>query len=190
VSVTAYPLCWPPGFPRTKTPGKSQFKTGLQAALTNVRTSLRLFGDDSGQAVTNLVISSNVSLGEPRPKDPGIAVWFMWAGEQRCFAVDRYEKPEDNLQAVHHVLEARRTEMRHAGITMARAAMSGFIPQIAGPARKAWWEVLGLGRDATTDAIDNAYRRFAAERHPDKGGSHEMMAELNRARDEARKDRG
>lgn len=37
----------------------------------------------------------------------------------------------------------------------------------------------------TRDDVEKAYRRLAAVRHPDKGGSDAAMAELNRARDEA-----
>ena len=37
----------------------------------------------------------------------------------------------------------------------------------------------------TRDDVEKAYRRLASLRHPDKGGSNEAMAELNRARDEA-----
>lgn len=185
-----YPLNWPLGFPRAKNHRASQFKTSLAGALKNVQDSLRLFGNDSGKPVTNVVISSNVSLGMQRPADPGVAVWFTWEGEQRCFAVDIYAKPEENLQAIHHVLEARRTEMRHAGVFMAKAAMAGFAAALLAPGMKPWWDVLGLPQSANLNAIQARYRELAAERHPDKpGGSEAMMAELNAARDAAVKER-
>jgi curved DNA-binding protein CbpA len=41
---------------------------------------------------------------------------------------------------------------------------------------------------ASRDDINTAYRRLASEAHPDKGGSAERMAEINRARDEALRD--
>ncbi|PZU95509.1 MAG: J domain-containing protein [Chelatococcus sp.] len=183
-----FPLCWPSGASRAKSRRSSQFKTGLSGALKNVRDSIRLFGNDSGRSVTEVIISSNVSLGAEKPSDPGVAVWFVWDGEQRCFAVDLYAKVEENLQAIHHVLEARRTEMRHAGIEMTRAAMAGFVPALPAPGSKAWWMVLGVEPDASKADITAAYRRLAALRHPDKpGGSEAMMAELNAARDAALK---
>lgn len=188
--TTPFPLAWPHGAPREKSPRTSQFRTSLAGALKNVQDSLILFGNDSGQKVTDIVISSNVSLGQSRPQDPGVAVWFMWDGERRCFAVDRYQKVEDNLQAIHHVLEARRTEMRHAGISMVKAAMAGFAAALPPPGSKPWHDVLGVPADASPATVDAAYRRLAAERHPDKpGGSEAMMAELNAARDQARKAR-
>ncbi|MEN5084316.1 J domain-containing protein [Bosea sp. TWI1241] len=182
-----FPLVWPIGFPRAKSRRSSQFKTSLAGALKNVQGSLRLFGSDSGRAVTNVVISSNVSLGQQRPADPGVAVWFSWDGEQRCFAVDLYAKPEENLQAIHHVLEARRTEMRHAGVFMAKAAMEGFAAALPAPRAKTWCDVLKVNETDDLTTIETAYRRLAAERHPDRGGSDAMMAELNAARDQARK---
>jgi hypothetical protein len=189
-AIPPYPLSWPDGVPRTDRRVTSQFKTGLSAALANVRKSLEAFGRDSGKAVSEISISSNVTLGEGKPQDPGIAVWFNWDGQQRCIAVDRYPKPEDNLQAVHHVIEARRTEMRHGGLHVVRQTFKGFTALPAPPGRKHWREVLGF-TDADqpiggTRAIDERYRELAASAHPDKGGNHERMSELNRARAEAK----
>ena len=191
MTVSAYPLQWPVGWPRTKDRKPSQFRTQLNGALTNARTSLHAFGKDTGADTSGVVISSNVSLGVDAPADPGVAVWFSWNGELRCIAVDRYRTPAENLQAIHLVLEARRTEIRHAGVVMARASMAGFTAALPSPGSKHWSAVLGVGRDASLSEIEAAWRRLAAERHPDKpGGSDAEMADLNRARDEARKERG
>lgn len=191
MSIALFPLAWPDGFPRHA--GSRQagaFKTGLTSALSNVRDSLRLFGHDSGRPVADVSITSNVTLGGMVGSDPGIAVWFIWDGEQRCIAVDRYAKPEANLQAVHHILEARRVELRHGTLALIRATMKGFALSLPASGKKPWWQVLQINQDATADQINAAYRRLAAERHPDKqGGSHAMMAELNAARDHAMKDR-
>ena len=43
--------------------------------------------------------------------------------------------------------------------------------------------VLGLGRDATPDQIKAAYHRLMKRHHPDQGGSAELAARLNAARD-------
>jgi hypothetical protein len=188
-TIPSYPLSWPEGLPRTERKASSQFKTGLSAALKNVRGSLELFGKDSGRAVTNVAITSNVTLGSERPADSGIAVWFEWDGQQRCIAVDRYPKPEDNLQAVHHVLEARRTEMRHGGLHVVRQTFKGFTALPAPPGWKSFREVFGFppGVTLTTVMVDSRYRELAATAHPDKpSGSEAAMAELNRARREAK----
>lgn len=186
----AYPLSWPERVDRGRNKRASQFKTSLSGALKNVRDSLRRFAADSSKAISEIVISSNVSLGNDNPADAGVAVWFMWDGELRCFAVDIYPKVQDNLQAIHHVLEARRTEMRHAGIAMTRAAMAGFTAALPPPGARPCWDVLGLAREAATPAsINEAYRELAQRRHPDKPtGSDAAMAELNAARDQALKE--
>jgi hypothetical protein len=156
-------------------------------ALNNVRKSLEAFGKDSGKGVTEISITSNVTLGETRPSDTGVAVWFTWDGQQRCIAVDRYPKPEDNLQAIHHVLEARRTEMRHGGLHVVRQTFKGFTALPAPPGRKSWRDVLGITGQVTPADVDTAYRQKATELHPDKpGGDAAAMAELNRARAEAK----
>lgn len=179
----AYPLQWPDFIQRSTRRESGQFKTTLSAALENVRRSLRLFGSDSGKPVADIVLSSNVSLGHEKPADPGIAVWFKWDGEQRCIPVDRYLTPAANLQAIHHIVEARRVELRHGTLALVRASMRGF-QALPAPGSTLWWEVLGLFPTATAPQIEAAFKKLARERHPDvAGGSHDMMADLNRARD-------
>lgn len=184
----AYPLSWPDGLPRTTTKATSQFKTGLPAALKNVRASIEAFGRDSGKRVEGVVISSNVTLGAERPADTGVALWFAWDGASRCIAVDRYPKVEDNLQAIHHILEARRTEMRHGGLHIVRQTFKGFVA-LAAPAGSQWWQVLEVVQTATAEQIDAAYREKARKAHPDAGGSDAAMARLNAARDAGRAQR-
>lgn len=197
MAPTAYPLHWPDHIPRTKNREASRFKTTLASALRNVQSSLAMFGKDSGKAVNGIILSSNVSLGDDRPSDPGIAAWFTWDGMSVCIPVDRYKTPAENLQAIHHIIEARRTELRHGTLALVRATFKGFTA-LPAPASKRpipeWWEVLGiepakqqtLAASAFRDLVERRYRELAKERHPDvPGGSHEAMAELNRAKEEA-----
>jgi hypothetical protein len=188
VTISAFPLHWPPGFPRTKVRERGAFKTTLHGALENVQGSLRKFATDSGKKLDGIVMSSNVTLGVQRPDDPGVAVWFTWDGMGICIAVDRYLTVEGNLQAIHHIIEARRVELRHGTLALVRATFSGFLA-LPAPAGRDWWEVLSLPKDASRDDIRAAYRRLASVHHPDKGGSAEKMAELNAAQDKALQER-
>lgn len=180
---SAYPLAWPMGYPRTERPQSSKFNVTLHKAMTDLEGALRLFGSDTGKKVSDVIISSNVTLGQSRPPDPGVAVYFTWDDEQRCIAVDRYTKVEDNVRAIYYVLEARRTEMRHGGLTIVRAAFKGFT---ALPAPEDWRSVLGLtGQSVTPDEIKRVYRQLAKTAHPDSGGNEAAMARLTAARDAA-----
>lgn len=182
--TSAYPLTWPDTIPRSTKREAGQFKTSLPAALKNVEDSLRRFGSDSGVALTGVVLSSNVTLGQSRPSDPGVAAWFTWDGQQVCIPVDRYASVEANLQAIHHIIEARRTELRHGTLALVRASFRGFL---ALPGAKSWRDVLGFDADSnpTHAQVDAAYRAKARKAHPDQGGPPGAMAELNAARDAA-----
>lgn len=179
--IPPYPLAWPEGMPRTARPISGQFKTTLYKAIENVEDSLRRFASDSGQKVTDVVVTSNkAGLTSAGPADKGVSIWFDWDGQQRCIAVDRYDKLEHNVQAIHHIIEARRTEMRHGGLNVVRQTFKGFT---ALPAPERWWQVLGVGMQATRAEIEAAYRQIARAAHPDTGGSTDAMARLNAARD-------
>jgi hypothetical protein len=180
VTVTAYPLHWPQGFPRAKVRERGSFKTTLAGALDNVQGSLRRFASDSGRKLETVVMSSNVTLGASRPADPGVAVWFTWDGLGVCIAVDRYQTVEANLQAIHHIIEARRTELRHGTLALVRASFAGFLA-LPAPTGQNWWQVLGVQQGATAEAIKAAYRKLAAEHHPDRGGDSARMAAINMA---------
>lgn len=189
MTATAFPLSWPPTIPRSKTRERGQFKTALPAALKNVEASLRLFGSDSRKALTGTVISSNVTLGQMKPVDSGVAVWFVWDGLQVCIPVDRYETVEGNLQAIHHIIEARRVELRHGTLSLVRASFQGFKALPAPPGTQ-WWDVLGVPATASAVAIEAAFKVLASKHHPDReGGSTEMMTKLNTARAAALKER-
>jgi len=184
--IPAHPLCWPDIIPRHRSRESGRFKVTLAAALDNVDRSLRLFGSDSHRKLTDVVLSSNVTLGATRPDDPGVAAWFIWDGDQVCIPVDRYTSVEANLQAIHYIIEARRVELRHGTLALVKASFRGFRALPAPPGKRGWRDVFGFGSLQPSVAdIDKAYRALAAKHHPDRGGSHEAMTELNAARDEA-----
>lgn len=191
---TPYPLAWPENMARWKgarQPGA--FKTTLIGAMTNVSDSLRRFGADSDKPVTDVVISSNVTLGVNTPADPGVAIWFKWDGLSVCIPVDRYSKVEANLQAIHHIIEARRTELRHGTLALVRATFTGFAALPSPSTMTPWRVVMDFeGRDRVTAAdIDSRFKTLAKQRHPDiPGGSNQAMAQLTAARDAALKEIG
>src|SRR4051812_18222691 len=48
-------------------------------------------------------------------------------------------------------------------------------------AKRDYYEVLGVGKDASADEIKKAFRRAAVEHHPDRGGDETKFKEINEA---------
>lgn len=193
--ANAYPLQWPAHQARAKKKAASQFKVTLNKSLNELRDELRRFGEDTGKAVTNVVISSNVTLGVEKPEDPGVAVYFDWDGEQRCIPVDRYPTPRDNVRAIFLILEARRTEMRHGGLEIVRATFTGFkalpAPGSTVALSSEWWRVLGLDeRPSSLAKAKAAHREALKAKHPDKGGTDADAAAINDAYAQAQREFG
>lgn len=182
MTIEAYPLTWPPGKPKQGGREQSLFRTNLGKAITNLQREVKLM---SG---TNLVISSNLPLrkdGVPMARagyigDPGVAVYFDLKKKPMCFACDRWNKVDDNMQAIAATITALRSIERWGSGSMVEQAFTGFA---ALPAPEQPWQVLGVSSHATKDEIDTAYRRLASEHHPDKGGDEQRMMRINAARE-------
>ncbi len=190
MSAIPYPLQWPEQIGRSRRRENGSFRTNFDNAVRNVQKSLRSFSNVTNKKITDAVISSNIDLMNSKPSDPGIAVWFVWDNESICIPVDRYATPAANLQAIHHILEARITEARHGTLQLVKATFKGFAalpPPPGAKAKRPWWVVLDIpsNRRVHKPEIEDTYRRLAKQCHPDAGGSDEKMAELNIARTEA-----
>lgn len=183
----AFPLHWPPGWPRTKRPETARFQTRFRVARDGLLDELRLMG------AKHVVISSNLELrrddlpyaNQRRPSDCGIAVYFLLDGRQQCIPCDRWTLPEDNLQAIRKTVEALRGLDRWGAKSMVDAAFRGFEALPPPSESKPWWEVLGTERTANAADVERAWRRKARDHHPDHGGTDAQMAEINAARDAA-----
>lgn len=110
------------------------------------------------------------------------AVYFTLKGKSLVMASDRFDTDAANLRSIGLAVGAMRTLERHGGGAMLDRAFAGFA---ALPSPQSCWETLGVQPDAGKEAIDHSFRIKALERHPDRGGSHEAMAELIDARDRA-----
>lgn len=194
MSVEAFPLHWPPGRPRTPHYNirKSQFQPGNRPVeVGNVQAELKRLG------ARNIVVSTNVRLrndglpyaADKAPRDQGVAVYFDYAGGQKCFACDRWSTIPENLRAIFKSIEAIRGLERWGSKEFVEAAFTGFdaLPAPGKHAARPWRAVLGIDAAAKVDRgiIEHFYRIAARKAHPDAGGSHDDMAELNAARDRA-----
>ncbi len=146
--VSPYPLQWPAGMPRTS-PGRrirSPFRTGYSKAIENVIKSLQGFQKDSGLKIEHPVLSSNVDLmGRMLDNDAGVAAWFKMDAQWVAFGVDRFNDAASNVQAIHHIIEARRVELRYGGLAIVRQTFKSFLA-LPAPAGSNWYEVLDVSR--------------------------------------------
>jgi hypothetical protein len=178
--ITAYPLSWPPAWPRTEGfRDGAKFKTTLPSALNNVRRQIELMGGK------NVVLSSNYTLGNDNPKDPAVVAYFTWDGTQLAIPCDRWSRLESNLQAIALTVEAMRGMERWGAKHMIRAMFTGFKQLGTGVNRKPWWKVLGVDHGDLEVVVREAYRTLAKQHHPDAGGNAERFLEIQMAWEES-----
>ncbi|RUU07140.1 J domain-containing protein, partial [Mesorhizobium sp. M7A.T.Ca.TU.009.01.3.2] len=171
----AYPLHWPAGWPRTKSPKSSRFDVSM------AQTRDGLFAEIARLGGRYVVLSTNVPLrqdGLPyanraEPMDSGVAVYFERKGKQMVFACDQWTHVKDNIRAIEKTIEAMRGIERWGASDMLERAFSAFeaLPAPGSTPKREWWQVLGVPKTATKEEITAAYRKRAAEAHPDTGGS-------------------
>ena len=194
----AYPLQWPQGWPRTTPYARDndhrfRSKSGrltVGRARDQLLDELRLLG------AKDIVVSSNVPTrpdgllyGDSRylVDDPGIAVYFKFKKKQRVMARDSFVTVAGNLRSLGLAIAGMRQMHRHGGDLMLERAFEGFLAIAPPDCKKPWREVFGIKPDWTGD-ITELYRAKARTRHPDVGGSDTLMAELNVAYQEARRE--
>lgn len=193
--ITAYPLQWPEGWPRTKSHLRKNGnfrKDGKWVTVYQACDRVLVELGRLGIGRDDIVISTNLKTrmdGLPRsdqsePGDHGAAVyWETRKHERRVMAIDRYNTVADNLAAIAATLEAMRAIERHGGAQILDRAFTGFVALPAPGAQRHWRAVIGVGPDVRDLAVVRAeFRRRAADHHPDRpGGTHDAMAELNAA---------
>jgi hypothetical protein len=208
--ITAYPLAWPTGWPRTANYARKHGKFGIRRSrpgssytslqdVTIAEATQRVLDELQRMGIgrDDIVISTNLRLrldGLPRsdqrePDDGGVAVyWETRKGDRRVMAIDGYYRVADNLAAIAATLDAMRAIERHGGAQILDRAFTGFtaLPAPSGPT---WREVMTFGESTpSADQLKQRYRELASSRHPDKGGSNQAMAELNASYEQAKRD--
>lgn len=187
---TRYPLAWPTGWARTPRHKRQRAAFKSKGGQLSVFAAIqRLSGELARLGARGEILSTNIETrldglprsNQPEPQDGGAAVYFTLKGAPRCLACDKWNRVADNIAAIAQHIDALRRIDRY-GVGTLEQAFAGYaaLPPKADP-----WELLGLSRNATAYDIAAAHRRLAIEHHPDRGGSHEHMARLNAARDEA-----
>lgn len=182
-AITSYPLSWPASKPRARSRDHARFQTSFAKGRDNALAEIRRLGG------SKVILSSDIPLTKdglpfanlkPKSGDPGIAVYFTRKGKQLCFACDSYWTVDDNMQAIAKTIEALRGIARWGTGDMMEAAFTGFMA-LPAPAQKQWWDILGVSPEASLEQCRDAYRAKSIEHHPDQGGDHVRMVEVNAA---------
>lgn len=194
---TSYPLAWPHGWPRATSRRRANFSSRggnviISEGLDRLDGELRRLGVPS----YNYILSSNLVLGQrgnplanqAEPRDPGVATYFKLRGKPRVLACDRWNRTADNLAAIAAHIDAIRRVDRY-GVGTLDQAFAGYdaLPPPGAANRPPWRAVFEVANNAviTRADIDRRFKTLAMRAHPDTGGSHEAMAQLNQARDAA-----
>jgi hypothetical protein len=202
-AVSRYPLEWPVGWKRTdpRRRQRAEFRqvrysdnpegrTKREVAVSAIGATQRLERQLELLGGQNPVLSTNVRLrldGRPysdqEPTDPGAACYFRFKGRATVLACDKWTRVADNIAALAQHIDALRRIERY-GVGTIEQALAGYKALPADTAAD-WRAVFGFlpGSVPTKDQVDVAYKRAAREKHPDRGGSEEGMAHINRARD-------
>lgn len=150
--------------------GTWKSKPSIAHATDLVEHELQLMG------ATDVIISSNLKLridglprsGQPNPKDPGIAVYFVRKGHQQVLACDTFDLPGCNLYAIGRTVAALRQMERDGCSEMLERAFTGFKALPERTADREWHDELGVTWPGTAfDEVQAKYRELAKRYHPD-----------------------
>ena len=193
-AVQRYPLQWPSGWKRT--PGHARangnFRAdrvyiGVPKAVDRLERELDRLGADSPTLSTNLRprISGGIVANEGEPSDVGVAIYFRFKGRATVLACDRYFRIADNIAAIAAHIDALRRIERY-GVGTIEQALAGYRSLPADTAAD-WRNVFGFTptERVSVEQLQVKFKERAATAHPDKGGTDEGMAHVNRAREHA-----
>jgi len=201
LNVDAYPCYWPEDWPRTDKYKRrsSSYQVTFARARDGISRRLRLMN------ACEIVISTNIPLrhdglplaGMSEPADPSVAVYWAerdeWKdGHQqyryRVIACDHWRRVDENMRAANLAIDALHALKRTGATQVIEKAFTGFTALPAstdGARRRPWREVFEWpdGWRITPENIHGRYNHLARLRHPDAGGTHDGMVELNLARE-------
>lgn len=202
MSLSAYPLHWPEGWPRTNPAQRTTARFHRNKQTLSIADSVRRVFvelERLGAREEDIVISSNIQPtlgGWPSssgrvPDDPGVAVyWKDKHKRDRVMAIDRYDRVADNLAAIAATLDALRAIERHGGGQILERAFTGFTALPSPDSMSDWRTVLGVPGCRSLLEARQAYLRLRSEHHTDRGGDDAMFHKVNLAIAAAKKEFG
>ena len=183
--MEAYPLHWPAGWPRTRAPQRSKFKTsGGHVTTLCLMEEIRRLGGKMPVLSTNIRLRQDglPYANDKVPDDKGVAVYFQYKGKPMVFACDKWDRVHDNMLSIQKTIDALRGIERWGASDMMERAFQGF-QAIEGPALKSAWQVLGVPEGSELKDCRIARNHLARVYHPDGGSTPDadLMARINTA---------
>jgi hypothetical protein len=187
-----FPLTWPDGKARTKSPQRSPFRRpgypwvghSMSEAMDLIESNVRQMQG------TNLIVSTNIKLrqdglpysGQAQPKDTGAAAYFTLKNKPISFSCDKYNRVECNLWSIGKTIEATRAIERWGSATIEQS-FRGFMAIAEKTGGLDPYALLGVELDCTEDDLAAARNRLAKVYHPDIPitGSHAKWCEISDA---------
>lgn len=194
--ITAFPLCWPVGWARSKHRSSSPYKVSTDAALEDLLGQLRLMGG------RDIIVSSNVPIrrdgtmyrgdhSDQRIADPGVAVYWTARGAKgeplpRALPCDHWLTVRENVRALGMAIECMRGLKRCGAGEIQDRAFEGFarLPEVAGAGTDPW-SILGVKRTATREQLRERLRELTRTEHPERGGDTARFSRITAAYHEA-----
>jgi len=182
------PLEWPQGRKRATWRQDAKFRdkdgrVSFQVAVKRLEDEIDRLSAKNVRLTMSVERSlSGKPIGSTSPGDPGVALYFDMKGKPFVLACDKWGRLADNIAALAAHIEALRGQERWG---VSEGVEQAFAGHAALPRPKTCWEVLGIPEGASPTLVNQAFRRLAELAHPDKGGSHAAMAEINAARQAA-----
>lgn len=190
--TTAYPLAWPPGWPRTQWPKRSAFgeyrdshrgSYKVKDDVTMSRARFFLVEELRRLGAEDVVVSTNLKQrkdgtgplsSQRKPEDIGVAVYFSLKGKQQCFPCDKWNRIEDNLYAIAKTIEAMRGIARWGSQEMVNATFQGF-EQLTNDIRPRSFYF----KDCNTEKeIERQFKELAKKMHPHAGGDEQEFIDM------------
>lgn len=196
--MQAFPLQFPSGWKRTKTTISSRFGKGMYHNPTIAYSRDYVLAELKRMGATQVVLSTNLELrndglpysNQKDPVDKGVAVYFFYDNNQMVIACDTFNNIACNIYAIGKTIQAMRGIERWGCSELLKRAFTGFkaltgAPIVTAAPKRKWWDVLGITKESSKEEIKRAYYNKAKIYHPDNGGTHEEMSELNMAFEES-----
>lgn len=163
---------------------QTRFRASEQTSIKDLMATLR------GMRATGLKIEQDYDTG-------AVTVRFDRAESRYVFRNNRFRIPPENLRAVERTITYLYKAMEVYGTQREQSGQASdpFATFFAGWAATPddsvlllgsgqWWDILGVGREATKEEIRNAFRALAKIHHPDVGGDSNDFVRLRRAYDQ------